>query len=258
MFLIIFAIIATVFSYENACNSCIDLMDSIKKNFSGIFDRTEVLEKLDTLPDLMLEANDNLISEEKETIADLLIYDFTSAQICATVGECDDFEGIFVTMTDNEKRQAIANKIISREGKNQYTQDSRRYQVDKGYSDCSSLVQWAEREVLGINVGDNTESQINSSKMKDVNLTISNGIPDESKMLVGDHLYFRGTDTGRKSSRYVGHVETYVGNGQISGHGSGIGPTRKNMRDYCTSRQNQSSPVPGGNKGLICVRRSVW
>ena len=160
-------------------------------------------------------------------------------------------------MTNSEKRQAIANKVISREGKNQYTQSDKRYLVDQGYSDCSSLTQWAHEEVLGINIGDNTEAQINSRRLTTVDVPIKNGVPDQSYLLPADLLYFRGTNTGRKASQYVGHVEMYIGGGQLSGHGSGVGPTRKNMAEYCMKRQSQSSPVPAGNRGLICVRRAV-
>ena len=160
-------------------------------------------------------------------------------------------------MSYAEQRTALASKVKSREGKNQYTQGSRRDEVANGYSDCSSLMRWAHEEALGIYIGDNTEGQINSSKLTTVNVPIKNGIPDESKMLVGDLLFFRGRDTSRGASQYVGHVEMYVGNGECSGHGSGIGPTRKNMADYCKQRQESNSPVPAGNRGLICVRRAV-
>lgn len=160
-------------------------------------------------------------------------------------------------MSYAEQRAALASKVKSREGKNQYTQGSRRDEVANGYSDCSSLMRWAHEEVLGIYIGDNTEGQINSSKLTTVNVPIKNGIPDESKILVGDLLFFRGRDTSRGASQYVGHVEMYVGNGECSGHGSGIGPTRKNMADYCKQRQESNSPVPEGNRGLICVRRAV-
>ena len=49
----------------------------------------------------------------------------------------------------------------------------------------------------------------------------------------------------------------YVGNGELSGHGSGVGPTRKNMKEYCQSRQNRSVAAPIYNRGLICVRRGL-
>ena len=160
-------------------------------------------------------------------------------------------------MTYSEQRAALVAAVESREGKNQYTTSSKRDQVAEGWSDCSSLMRWAHQEVLGIYIGDNTEGQINSSKLTTVDVPISGGVPDESAMLPGDLLYFRGRDTSRKASQYVGHVEMYVGGGECSGHGSGTGPTRKNMADYCRQRQASSSPVPAGNRGLICVRRAV-
>lgn len=160
-------------------------------------------------------------------------------------------------MTYSEQRAALVAAVESREGKNQYTTSSKRDQVASGWSDCSSLVRWAHEEALGVYIGDNTVGQINSSKLTTVDVPISGGVPDESRMLPGDLLFFRGRDTGRKASQYVGHVEMYVGNGECSGHGSGVGPTRKNMADYCRQRQASSSPVPAGNRGLICVRRAV-
>lgn len=160
-------------------------------------------------------------------------------------------------MTYNEQRAALVAAVESREGKNQYTQDSRRDQVASGWSDCSSLMRWAHQEALGIYIGDNTVGQILSDKLTTVDVPISGGVPDESRMLPGDLLFFRGKDTSRASSQYVGHVEMYVGNSQCSGHGSGTGPTRKNMADYCRQRQARTSPVPAGNQGLICIRRAV-
>ena len=90
---------------------------------------------------------------------------------------------------------------------------------------------------------------------KRVALTITNGIPDESKMRKGDLMYFRGTNNARTEG--VGHVEMYIGNGQCFGHGSGIGGTVKNMRDYCRMRYNQKSTAKLKNKGLICVIRFI-
>lgn len=160
-------------------------------------------------------------------------------------------------MSYSEQRAALVAAVESREGQNQYTTSSKRDQVASGWSDCSSLMRWAHETVLGVYIGDNTEGQINSNRLTTVDVAISAGVPDESRMLPGDLLFFRGRDTGRKASQYVGHVEMYVGNGQLMGHGSGVGPVRKNMADYCRQRQASSSPVPAGNRGLICVRRAV-
>lgn len=160
-------------------------------------------------------------------------------------------------MTNQEKRQKIAEAVISREGKNQYTQSSKRDRVAEGWSDCSSLTHWAHKQAIGVDIGDDTPAQIVSSRLATVEVKVVDGIPDVAALLPGDLLFFRGRSLDRKPYQYVGHVETYVGNGQISGHGSGIGPVRKNMADYCRQRQASSSPVPAGNRGLICVRRAV-
>ncbi len=160
-------------------------------------------------------------------------------------------------MMVREKRLALVAKMESREGKNTYTQSTRRSRVDSGYSDCSSLVHWVYKEVLGINIGDDTVGQIRTKKLTTIDAGIRNGIPDEKKLLPGDLLFFRGSDTGRKSADYVGHVEMYVGNGELSGHGFGIGPVRKNMAEYCRARRERSAPAPINNRGLICVRRAL-
>lgn len=162
-----------------------------------------------------------------------------------------------MAMMVREKRLALVAKMESREGKNTYTQSTRRSRVDSGYSDCSSLVHWVYKEVLGINIGDDTVGQIRTKKLTTIDAGIRDGIPDEKKLLPGDLLFFRGSDTGRKSADYVGHVEMYVGNGELSGHGFGIGPVRKNMKEYCRARRERSAPAPINNRGLICVRRAL-
>lgn len=162
-----------------------------------------------------------------------------------------------MAMMVREKRLALVAKMESREGKNTYTQSTRRSRVDSGYSDCSSLVHWVYKEVLGINIGDDTVGQIRTKKLTTIDAGIRDGIPDEKKLLPGDLLFFRGSDTGRKSADYVGHVEMYVGNGELSGHGFGIGPVRKNMEEYCRARRERSVPAPINNRGLICVRRAL-
>lgn len=116
-----------------------------------------------------------------------------------------------MAMMVREKRLALVAKMESREGKNTYTQSTRRSRVDSGYSDCSSLVHWVYKEVLGINIGDDTVGQIRTKKLTTIDAGIRDGIPDEKKLLPGDLLFFRGSDTGRKSADYVGHVEMYVG-----------------------------------------------
>ena len=62
--------------------------------------------------------------------------------------------------------------------------------------------------------------------------------PDESKLLPGDCLYFKGNSSHPLD---VGHVEMYIGDGKVCGHGSGTGPKVRNMKDYCASRATKKS-----------------
>ena len=159
-------------------------------------------------------------------------------------------------MTNDEKRNLLVTKALSRKGKNVYSQDvNKRTLIEMGYGDCSGTVWYWYYKLFGIHIGANTEAQIKSKNGFDVKLNITNGIPDESKMKKGDLLYFRGSDNSR--TKGVGHVEMYIGNGQIFGHGSGVGGTVKDLKDYCRKRYNTKSTQKLKNKGLICVRRII-
>lgn len=159
-------------------------------------------------------------------------------------------------MTVNEKRNLLVSKVLTREKKNKYSQDvTKRTLIESGWGDCSGTVWYWYKKLFGINIGTNTESQINSKMGKRVNMTITKGVPDESKMRKGDLLFFRGKDNSRTEG--VGHVEMYIGSGKIFGHGSGIGGTVKDMRIYCQQRQNTTSTSKLKNKGLICVMRFI-
>lgn len=149
-------------------------------------------------------------------------------------------------MTASEKRNQVVELMTSREGLNSYTQGGNRIyffgkpdntpgnRTQKGYSDCSSAVRAAIKAVTGIDIGGNTSAQINNRTKKGVIVHETTGYyPDESKLLPGDCLYFKGNTSHPLD---VGHVEMYIGNGKCCGHGSGTGPKIKNMQDYCKSR----------------------
>ena len=157
-------------------------------------------------------------------------------------------------MTAEEKRNLIVRSALSRERKNKYSQDSdKRTRIESGFGDCSGTVWYWYYKLLGMNIGGNTEAQINKGRRVDVE--IKNGVPDETKLKKGDLLFFRGSDNSRTDG--VGHVEMYIGDGKIFGHGSGVGGTVKIMNDYCKMRQGQKSTAKLKNKGLICVNRYV-
>lgn len=149
-------------------------------------------------------------------------------------------------MTATEKRNYAVELMKSREKKNSYTQGSKRSyffgypdnkpgnKTQEGYSDCSSAVRAAIKAATGIDIGSNTSAQINNRNKKGLIVHETDGYyPDESKLLPGDCIYFKG-NTGHPLD--VGHVEMYIGDGKCCGHGSGTGPKIRNMRDYCKDR----------------------
>lgn len=153
-------------------------------------------------------------------------------------------------MTANEKRAYAVELMTSRKGKNSYTQGGKRVYffgypdnrvgntTQPGYSDCSSAVRAAIKAATGIDIGSNTSAQINNRKTKGVVIHETSGYyPDESLMLPGDCIYFKGNSSHPLD---VGHVEMYIGNGKCCGHGSGTGPKIRDMREYCKSRASAS------------------
>ena len=142
-------------------------------------------------------------------------------------------------------RELAVGYMTGRKGKNSYTQGSKRTYffgypdnepgntMQKGYSDCSSAVRACIKAVAGIDIGSNTSAQINNRGKGAVVDQTDGYYPDESRLQPGDCLYFKGNTSHPMD---VGHVEMYTGENECYGHGSGTGPTRKNLRDYCRSR----------------------
>lgn len=150
-------------------------------------------------------------------------------------------------MTNTELRASVVAKGLSREKKNQYTQGTKRTQVGSGWSDCSSFVRWCYLQVLGQDIGGNTAAQIVNKTLEVVD-TSGGKYPSEVKLLPGDLLYYKGTDKSRPYQ--VGYVELFIGNGKLLGHGSGVGPTIKNLKTYSTNRYNSG-------KGYIRTLRVI-
>lgn len=150
--------------------------------------------------------------------------------------------------TATEARSLAVKYMTSRKKLNDYTQGGKRTYffgypdnqvgntTQKGFSDCSAAVRAAIKAATGIDIGSNTSAQINNRNKKGIIVHETTGYyPDESKLLPGDCLYFKGNTSHPLD---VGHAEMYIGNGQCCGHGSGTGPKINNMRDYCKGRAN--------------------
>lgn len=121
------------------------------------------------------------------------------------------------TVSDSTKakqQQQLVLKMKSIENKNVYGQGNASFpatrNVDEGGGDCSSTVQWAYKNVLGVDPGSWTGAQ-----ETDVDTyTVTTSLNDPSKLQLGDLLLKDG------------HVEMYAGvdeegNHQMIGHGGG-------------------------------------
>lgn len=165
-------------------------------------------------------------------------------------------------MTSQEKRKAVAAKYATIIGRNYYNQDLRdycfiKYKDGNYYSDCSSSICYAYQEAgLGFGIL-NTAGIYQSEKLSTVDLTITEGVPDLSKLRVGDLLEFAGDDSSRPLK--IGHVEMVYniagGKATLCGHGSGR-PSFKDMEGYCKSRYSQIAEG-GWRKGVACVKRYI-
>ena len=129
-------------------------------------------------------------------------------------------------------------------GKIKYSMEGPR-NPEKGSADCSSTVNWAIQKAGGPNIGGNTASQYENPALKTVwynNGNYANELPPNIKK--DDILFFSRPQydytAGRKDR--VGHIEMYAGDGQMIGHGGGMGP--------------KLQKVPLGQKGqLVKVSR---
>jgi len=144
-----------------------------------------------------------------------------------------------------EMRALSVHYMKSRKGLNTYTNTSdRKYffgkpnnqagnTTEKGYSDCSSACRAAIQAAADINIGSNTDHQL-LNRANGLIVDATEGYqPNESHLMPGDLLYFKGN---KYHIMDVGHVEMYVGNDTLYGHGSGKGPRQTGMKSYCASR----------------------
>lgn len=132
-----------------------------------------------------------------------------------------------------EKQKALVQNCKNKEGQLYYSWEVR--DPDQGGADCSSLVNWSYKKVIGKDIGGYTGAQTGSSQLYTVDEGdgSSSAYPHENKLQLGDLLYFTRDYAAGQPSVYpmgIGHVEMYMGNGKMIGHGGpGNGPTIKNL-----------------------------
>ena len=118
--------------------------------------------------------------------------------------------------------------VKSRENKNKYTQSSLREKVFDGYSDCSSLMWKCFKEGANLFIGTWTGEQVDHGVLVKSNFNGRHSLTaDDMKVMKPGDLVFWGY--GHNDTR---HVEMYLGNNELTGHGSGVGPRRKVATDY--------------------------
>ena len=148
------------------------------------------------------------------------------------------------------KLQQVIGRLISMEGKNKYAEKEnrgKRKNVANGWSDCSSLTQWAFKKEFGIDIGSHADDQAHNKDLEVVDVVEKNDIdkvtnPPIELMRPGDLVYFSASP----KNRTISHVEVYLGDGMIIGHGGDMGPTIKNLNDHIDYRLSKGY---GGYRG---------
>lgn len=138
-------------------------------------------------------------------------------------------------------RNAVVAVMKSLEGQLEYSQTNRN--PEKGSGDCSSTVQYCYKNAVNIDPGSNSRAQASNTNGILVDKGTGNG-PNIANLKPGDLLFYGASHNGT-----VSHVEMYVGNGMIMGHGGGStgrvkGPSYHTASSYRT-------------RGYISARRFI-
>lgn len=139
---------------------------------------------------------------------------------------------------ENPAIETVVQLVLSRVGKNQYTQSSLRERVfdePTGYSDCSSLMWKAFERGANTFIGTWTGDQMEHGKLVWHNPNYEDVFSLDMQRISGaqrgDLVFWGDSDASGAST----HVEMYLGNDQFVGHGSGIGPRIKTASTYTHS-----------------------
>lgn len=120
----------------------------------------------------------------------------------------------------SQKQQAIRDFMHSQIGRFKYGQGPTRLTPERNmYTDCSAVLHWAFKKVLGITIGTWTGNQYNNG----TNVKTGSGTFTDAGMQVGDLIFYDWRSNGHTAA--FDHVEMYYGPGQVIGHGGpGSGP----------------------------------
>lgn len=145
------------------------------------------------------------------------------------------------TAAQDQQRADVAQFMRDHVGKYVYSQGAGRKDPDgSGVTDCSGMVGFAYRAVLGKDIGNSSRDQCSIAGPQEIyegtgDLPIAN-------MLPGDLIFY--SHGGTRRSVDVFHVEMYVGNGERCGQKEPRGP--------------KISPANNGKTGYRWVRRWIY
>lgn len=168
---------------------------------------------------------------------------------------------------ENPAIETVVQLVLSRVGKNTYTQDGnlreRVFDEPTGYSDCSSLMWKAFEKGAGTHIGTWTGDQMEHGTLVWHNPNDEDVFSVDMQRISGAQrgdLVFWGKNDSPGAST---HVEMYLGNDQFIGHGSGIGPKIKTASAYTHSGklvevrrylEGSVGPPDPPEKGLFITR----
>lgn len=121
--------------------------------------------------------------------------------------------------TGSAAQQQLAQWMIDHDRRYAYSQGPGRLSPDtSGYTDCSGCVWYAYQQVCGLEIGTWTGTQLEHGRL----IAEGSGDAPIDQLLPGDLCLVAWSGYGVNA---VGHVEMYIGNNQLSGHGGpGSGP----------------------------------
>lgn len=134
--------------------------------------------------------------------------------------------------TGSEGQKAVVELYTSWVGKFQYSQGAGRLNpVKSGYGDCSSTIYYAFQQACGINIGTWTGEQ--ATKGKRIARGQGGNLPLDDMQLADCVIFFKGSYSNST------HIEMYIGDNKLCGHGSGTGPKiKEDANAYCAGNYN--------------------
>lgn len=134
--------------------------------------------------------------------------------------------------------QEIVDFMVARTGAYGYSQGPGRLTPEtSGVTDCSALTRYAYLSVTGVDIGTYTDAQVTSNTTRLISKGGGGNSPNEGDMQIGDLVLSRRYGTA--SNRIASHVEIYMGDGKIIGHGGVpyMGPVVKDLAPRTADKQ---------------------